>query len=107
MLVSADGRWADNDDDASTLAYRQNSSRERGIPFHVQVGIWLVEDNKKRIAIKCASEPDELPLPARESHPSFTHARLKTFRQTHDHLVDASRLGCVQNAFGVVLATEP
>ena len=73
---------------AITVADSLDSRGQTGLSFRIQVGIRLIENDKKRIAIERAGECNSLPLAGREGRACLSNAGLIAIRETHDEIMD-------------------
>ena len=104
-IESRQRRWPvrNHHNDGATRANRGNRLGERRVALRIEVGVWLVENDQKWIAIERARQCHALALARRQRRASLADLGLVALGQPQDHAVHAGLGGGCDDrvAFGV------
>src|SRR5262245_19155867 len=108
LVDAGNGAWpmCDHDDDSITRANVQDRPSQSFIALGVQIGVWFVEHDQKRLAIEGPCECNPLRLTGRKQDPLIADRCLVALRQADDQLVDPSRAGRDKDIFRFCIIRE-
>ena len=85
------GTMSDHDCNAAARADAKNCAGQSRLAVAVEVRVWFVQNDEKRIPIEGARKSDPLALPRGKLGAGVANARLVTLREPNDELVNARR----------------
>ena len=98
---------SDHDRNAIPRPDREDRACKGLVTLWIEIGIWLIEHDQERIAIKCTRKRNALTLACRKRTPVLADISLVPIGHFEDQLMNAGKFGGSQHLFRVQNRFEP